>query len=242
MKKGKRNYLPLGWVAIVLLATACTTADEDTGTITGVYTFTQDAEGWQAGFADLPGNPPEFDSSLYELEAGWSSLPNPLNTTQGAFMIQGHNRSDDLFMFLAKKINGLQPGSTYEVDFDLSLASNAASGAAGIGGAPGESVYLKVGAIGYAPEVVVDVANNFREVNFDKGNQSQGGSDMVVIGDVANGKEEFVYNLIRRQTGNRPVKVKANAAGEIWLLVGTDSGFEGLTRLYYDEIKVTIRQ
>ena len=30
------------------------------------------------------------------------------------------------------------------------------------------------------------------------------------------------------------------AMGALWLLVGTDSGFEGLTALYYQRIEVTL--
>ena len=34
--------------------------------------------------------------------------------------------------------------------------------------------------------------------------------------------------------------VNANSDGELWLLVGTDSGFEALTAIYYQRIDVTL--
>jgi hypothetical protein len=34
--------------------------------------------------------------------------------------------------------------------------------------------------------------------------------------------------------------VRANPDGTFWLLVGTDSGFEGTTTLYYQRIGVTL--
>jgi hypothetical protein len=34
--------------------------------------------------------------------------------------------------------------------------------------------------------------------------------------------------------------VTASAAGELWLLLGTDSGFEGLTGLYYQSVEVLL--
>lgn len=34
--------------------------------------------------------------------------------------------------------------------------------------------------------------------------------------------------------------VEADTAGNAWLIVGADSGFEGLTRLYYDRITYTL--
>jgi len=56
-----------------------------------------DSEGWEVGFADLPA---DYDPSIYELDSGHRPLPESL---EGAgIYIQGHNRSDDLFMFLTK--------------------------------------------------------------------------------------------------------------------------------------------
>ncbi|MDE0699169.1 MAG: hypothetical protein OXH61_00425 [Acidimicrobiaceae bacterium] len=34
--------------------------------------------------------------------------------------------------------------------------------------------------------------------------------------------------------------VETDDDGSVWLIVGTDSGFEGLTRLYYDRIAYTL--
>jgi len=36
------------------------------------------------------------------------------------------------------------------------------------------------------------------------------------------------------------VTVEADDAGRVWLIVGTDSGFEGLTALYYARISYTL--
>jgi hypothetical protein len=76
----------------------------------------------------------------------------------------------------------------------------------------------------------------------DKGQQSQSGADAIVLGDVSNGREDSEYALVKRTNSDKPFTVKANAQGEIWLFVGTDSGYEGLTVLYYDRIKVTITE
>lgn len=39
------------------------------------------------------------------------------------------------------------------------------------------------------------------------------------------------------ETLDRPVST--NERGELWLFVGTDSGFEGRTDVYYDRVEVT---
>ena len=58
------------------------------------YDFGSDAEGWTFGFADLP---VDFDQSIFELDHGHRPLPDGLEGS-GVY-VQGHNRSDDLFMF-----------------------------------------------------------------------------------------------------------------------------------------------
>src|SRR3546814_19400521 len=59
------------------------------------------------------------------------------------------------------------------------------------------------------------------------------GTDMVVIGDVANGTDEGIYTHIER-TGT--FSAEPAHQGVLWLVVGTDSGFEGRTTLYYIDI------
>lgn len=198
--------------------------------------------GWQAAFADYS----PLSAPSMELDAGIRPLPLELSTPGTAFFIAGHNRSDDLFMFLTKKLtqaDGIVPNQQYQVSFRIDFASNAGSNCVGIGGAPGESVTLKTGATGREPQVTLDAANHFR-VNVDKGNQSQGGTEASVAGNIANGTSNcsgdapFV-SITRSHTHTHTVQ--ANGFGEIWLIVGTDSGFEGLTRLYYQRIEATVK-
>lgn len=56
----------------------------------------------------------------------------------------------------------------------------------GVGGAPGEGVYLKAGASVDEPVSAVGAGQHL-ELNIDKGHQSQGGSDAGVMGAIANG-------------------------------------------------------
>jgi hypothetical protein len=73
-------------------------------------------------------------------------------------------------------------------------------------------------------------------MNIDKMNQSENGTDMHIIGNVSNGSDENSYKLIKR-TGT--FKGKTDSKGIAWLIVGTDSGYEGLTSLYYSSIKAS---
>jgi hypothetical protein len=208
------------------------------------YDFHHGTLGWTAGFADYPPN----IGTGYELDARIRFMPRKLTRVpRRGFYIQGHNRSDDLFMFLKRRLtaeDGIVAGKTYRIEFVIKLASNAPIGCAGIGGAPGESVFLKVGASSIEPLAVLQ-PNGYLRMNIDIGNQSQGGVAASVAGNITNGipcEQAFPYlpfALIQR-SHQHTSNVAANANGELWLIVGTDSGFEGLTRLYYQSIKVKL--
>ena len=200
------------------------------------FTFDDDTEGWTVDFAHLP---TDYDQSIYELDHGHRPLPDELEG-HGIY-IQGHNRSDDLFMFLTKRVEGLQLDAAYEVAVSVDLATNVPAGSVGIGGSPGESVFVKAGTSSVEPATVEDRIGHLR-MNIDKGNQSRGGTAMVVIGNVAH--PDVTGREYRTKTLNndvQPVTVETDGEGRLWLIVGTDSGFEGLTTLYYDRISYRLR-
>ncbi|MEM9675131.1 MAG: hypothetical protein AAF992_21235 [Bacteroidota bacterium] len=198
------------------------------------YTFEAGSEGWESGFADYPVG----EDNFYELSSELAPLPEPLDQNQQAFMIAGNNHSDDLFMFITNKVTNLTPNATYRLVVEAELASDAPENSAGIGGSPGSSVYFKAGAFSQKPEAIEQ--DGYWRMNLDKGNQSQGGTDMQVLGTVGTDLEDFTYTLINRDNRNSPLQVKANDQGELWVIVGTDSGFEGKTTLYYNRITVRL--
>lgn len=233
----------IGW--IMLGVTLAVGGCWDGGGIWISFDFKDGESGWVAGFADYHAD--QADELM--LDAGIEPLPDEMRACGTGFYIQGLNLSDDLFMFLKRRLgpeDGVEANRTYRVRFQIVFASNAPSGCFGIGGAPGESVYLKAGASGVEPVPELGVDGYYR-MNVDKGNQSSGGPAASVAGNIANG--------IRCEDlpapGNCPYvslpvwhrhdhEVTANADGELWLLVGTDSGFEGLTGLYYQRIEVRL--
>ena len=237
----KATYLTSLFLAASLM-TACEWADDDTTRpiVEHHYDFNESLEGWVGDFADLP----EEGQESYDLEISHAPLPDEIEPSGGSIKVQGHNRSDDLFMFLKKQITGLSPSTTYQVTFDIELASQYPASAPGAGGSPGGSVYLKAGATAAEPLPIMEDSDgvDFLRMNIDKGNQSQEGADMINIGNVGIEGEEYRYELIRRGNDDRPFSVTTDAAGNLWLIVGTDSGFEGLTTLYFKTIKVRLEQ
>jgi hypothetical protein len=63
------------------------------------------------------------------------------------------------------------------------------------------------------------------------------------VSDIANGLpcELDVPYVSLRQSHTHPSPVTASAAGELWLIIGTDSGFEATTALYYEGVEVRLR-
>lgn len=230
------RVMPLVVAGLLPIAAACGGgADAPTGPAQPVsitVDFREGAQGWTAGFADYP----VADSALYALEAG--IRPLPAGRSGSGFLLAGTNRSDDLFMFVARRVTGLAPGALYQATASVSFLSAAGTGCVGAGGAPGEAVIVKFGAVPFEPRQA-----GFG-INLDKGNQSVGGSQAVVLGHVGIdglGCDGGQYAERTLATPTGPViTVRADAAGAVWLLVGTDSGFEGRTALYYTRLSVTL--
>ncbi|MDN3668048.1 hypothetical protein QWY93_01690 [Echinicola jeungdonensis] len=200
------------------------------------FDFEENLEGWEGGFADYPVEDPERFELIYE----HSILPDEIGETYYGAKIGGQNLSDDLFMFLKKAITGLKPSTQYEVQFNIELASQYPEESVGIGGSPGGSVFLKAGASSIEPLPIVQ--NGYYRMNIDKGNQSQDGNDMTNIGTIGIEGEEFRYELIQRGNGGTNFQAQSDGSGQLWLIIGTDSGFEGRTELYYNTINIHLKE
>ncbi len=230
-----RQLLFYGIGVWLLFSASCIKNEQNSQVITVISDFSDGKDGWQAGFSEYNGDNVE----IYELEEGIAPLPPPLDESQSAYRISGMNRSDDLFMYLTKRVQGLKPGVRYHGRFTLQLASDARSGGVGAGGAPGESVGIGVGLTVDEPLSSPD-ENNFYQMNIGKIQQCcTDGDDMVVIGDIANGTDDDVYTHIKR-TGE--FSAETDHLGVLWLVVGTDSGYEGRTTLYYSSIEVILEE
>lgn len=224
------------WVSLAIAGMLFSCNDDKLNAITIVDSaFQTGTDGWTAQFSEYSTT---TDSISLQMQAGRARLPIGLDTTKYAFRIQAQNGSDDMFMYLKKKVTGFIPNQNYSVTFEMDLGTQYPENSLGAGGSPGSSVYLKAGAVATEPNRKLE--DKFYHFNLDKGQQSESGKDAVLLGNVSNGVDQTIYKLVRRSNLDKPINIKANAQGEIWLFVGSDSGFEGLTVLYYDHIRVTI--
>jgi hypothetical protein len=224
--------------ALIALLVGCGAGGSAPGQSTFTFDFGQGAQGWTMAFSDYPVG----DEQFFQLHSGLRTLPLPLAQNSTGMVLSGINHSDDLFMLLTGHLTGLKPDQKYSFKFLVEFATNAPSGCNGVGGSPGEGVYVKVGASAMEPQS--RAVAGYYAMNIDKGNQSQGGADAIVIGNVANGLTDCVnpvYTLKTLQTTQSSFSAKTDSQGTIWTIVGTDSGYEAGTTLYYTKIVVTLK-
>jgi hypothetical protein len=145
----------------------------------------------------------------------------------------GTNRSDDLFIYIKKKFTGFTPDQDYLLKFSITFLTDAPTGCAGVGGAPGEAVFVKAGAATVEP-LTIAVDSQY-QMNIDKGNQARGGKNAVVLGNIAGtntdcSRPRFEWKTV---SSSVPLNARSDAAGTLWVMFGIDSGFEGASEIYY---------
>jgi len=229
MMQRLRRGLVASVLAVGLLSLA---GCSDTGSLGYDFHFSRGPQGWMELFADYPAD----NEGIFELVADYRPLPEPLDASRSALYIAGTNRSDDLWMQYKTEV-ALPADTTFKVSFDVEIATNVPSGCGGVGGAPGEGVTVKAGVSLIEPDRELDAAGWWR-MNVDKGSQTQAGEDAVVIGDLANSRpceEGYVWEL--KRLGGPPMTFTTDSTGRAWLFVGTDSGFESRSAVYYTRLR-----
>lgn len=227
-------------ISFLLLAFAlgaCSSDDVDlpdaVESVTVTTNFNDGEQGWEAGFSDYP----QGNADIFEFVSEISAVPT--TDDQSGFYLSAHNRSDDVFMFLKTQVTELEPNQRYLLEGTISFYTNAGADCVGIGGSPGESVYLKAGATEIEP------AQADYYMNIDIGSQSQSGNDSVVLGtigvpDIGCDSEQPVGQKTMVFTGSEGFEIISSEEGHMWLYFGTDSGYEGQTKMIYTEVEFTL--
>jgi hypothetical protein len=156
----------------------------------------------------------------------WESRVLPAPLSGNAYYTGGTNRSDDLFIYSKKKFGGYAASKLYKLTFEIEIATSQSSGCVGVGGSPGESVYVVAGAAPTEPKTVLTAGQYV--VNLERGNQATPGAASQVLGNVANtvancGPQVYQSKIVK---STAPLAVKSDANGDIWVFFGIDSGFE----------------
>lgn len=205
------------------------------------FDFSRGTGGVLAAFTD-------YDLYTWDLRflAEIRDLPREVNVpsrNRRAYFLSSNNRPDDIFMYLKAPIteaDGLEPGATYKLSLQIELATNSTN-CIGAGGSEA-NLFLKAG--GSALEPVPYLMGTYVSINVDKGSQEEGGKDLGVIGKVWNGQEceldprDKKWVMIRRNY-DHPTPI-TTVHEQLWIAVGTDSGYESVTGLYYYSIEARL--
>ncbi len=230
----------MSWEYWLCRAGVPATAAEDRS-FTHTFEFSKGSGGMLAGFSDY-----SLSTTGMDLLAEVRRLPGGVSdsgTGRQAYYIESTNRSDDTFMFLKgvlKSEHGVVAGHTYRVSFDIEFASDA-NNCIGVGGSV-DSVFLKAGVSPIEPVTTI-INGDYISLNLDKGQQPQGGRDITTIGSIWNGTQcpQVEWRMLHK-TYEHPYVVTASNNGELWITVGTESGFEATTGIYFRSIKVKLTE
>ena len=243
-----KAWVGLSCIALTTLLSACNNDPKLNSVIIVESQFDTGVEKWVADYTGYPdstvANAAKKDSIMaakYQFSAIKARMPMLLDSAKYGFKVQSFNKSDSLFTFLKKKVTGLNPGKNYIVSFEIDLGTNYPEKMTGNTTPQGGLVYVKAGAVPAEPLKMFNSARKYYTFNLNKGVRSASGTQMFTLGNIANGLDTLRYKLVARNL-DKPISVQANTQGEIWLCVGTDSGYRGLTLLYYDKIKVVITE
>jgi hypothetical protein len=194
------------------------------------FEFENGMEDWSVGFAGFPA---DDDPGDYELHFEHTNLPDYLGGDE-AILVRGTSVNPGLLMFAKRRIEGLEPLSTYNVRFEAEIATQAPRDAAGPGGSPGESVQVVAGASLVEPRIIVGSNGWFAIDVLDEGREA------LVLGNIAKRSSVFSerFELKTLDSLGQPFLIETDESGSLWLLIGTSSGWHGRTVLYYNRISV----
>lgn len=240
---GQSTYVPMFFFtsdAYGLTVSVRNHAVELSGTVDGSkkdvyreYPFDKSMDGFEPIFADyyIDGDGLE----KYEMSSDYKRIPVTGAESSGPY-IASKNLSDDIIMGFVKEISGLKANTEYKFTVGFKLATGVEGGLIGVGGSPGESVFVKAGVAAEYPKLGTAEDGAQRIVNVDTGVQSQDGRDLVVVGDVSKPEgapEGFVFKHFGVQC-----TATTDAQGRAFLIIATDSGFEGFTEWYLANVTV----
>ena len=192
---------------------------------------------FESGLDDWTGDVAFYKSSqesAIKFNIKQDALPASLKSILYGLKLEGVNQGDSILLFIKKKVVNLDPAKTYKVAYQIDFASNLPDTLAGAG----RIAYLKAGASTEEPKKTL--ANNYYTVSIKSGNVAKSGSELLLLGNVANGLDSTYYKAVSRNNANLAVLVKPSAAGEIWLCVAISTTYKGNIAMYFDRIYAAV--
>ncbi|MCK6426690.1 MAG: hypothetical protein L6Q75_16625 [Burkholderiaceae bacterium] len=218
LRRAKRACLALSAVAAL---SGCGGGGDEAGgrPVERRFDFAVDAPAWTLGSAD-------YSADTAPTDLGAQVQPAPAPVSGRVLAIGATNRSDDLFVYVLRRLDGLPPGERYRATLTLQFVATLPQGCFGVGGAPAEAVYIKAGVGTPQPQTLL--SDGEYRFSWDKGNQGEGGPQGPLLGDLSSSGRDCipVPAEVRTLSARQSAPVVVDADGRAWLWVGYDSGYE----------------
>lgn len=216
----------------------------------GVFQFNFETgwQGWEPIVVGIPFNKENGeDLADVETKSEHRSLPAEVEEDGNAIFFFGDTSWVGMSLFLKRRIEGLRPGTTYRVQFEVEIASQTPENCLGAGSSSGRVVVAAE-----SMEPVRDVrerrtVNEYvfnepiaRSLNFE---ETIGSLEPPIMGTIDNGipcaeahEMGLPWRLKRLESGPDFWRVTADKSGSVWLLAGLWTAHLGPTRFYFNEI------
>jgi hypothetical protein len=226
---------PTCWIFTFLVVVLLGCADSDKQSLdlsSNVDDFTTGTHGWVAGFSDFPAT--AEDSLRFDLRYEHKEVGN----FGKAMTLSGNNVNKDLFFFIKKQLTGLPANANFTITFEVTVVCESKYA---LYSSWGQNMYLKAGASATEPKSVIDKGEF--EMNIDKGAiNTESGIDMFAMGNLVTSPTdtEYVNITITNTSKDLPFEVKSNSKGELWLIVGADSDYQGFCGVNFSKVTAVL--
>lgn len=235
------KYLVL--VLFILLIGCSSDMDSEVDILTS-FDFESGNQQWEGGYSDFPidyADSINFKMNTDYIENAFTMADTKEGLSSG-INVQADNPHGDLFYYFSRKIIGMSSNQTYQLDFEFLVYAQLIDQPEKLSS---NELYLKLGAVNYEPqleEVVWSNNQEYKTLNVEKGElNSDGGVDMLNVGSIKDFTSE-VPEIISGNTFDTNFEVKANDDGEIWILIGVDSGIRSQLTFGMEALTVYYRK
>ena len=226
-------------VVLVWVLGGCFGNTEDQVDLLTTFDFESGDQLWTGGISDYP---VAYEEDLYFLMSSEKVNNSSFLDESTGLNISGENPHGDLFYYFTRKVGGLVPNSVYQVDYEFLVYAQLLEEPDRLSS---EELYLKLGAVDHQPELETVLWRNsleYKALNIDKGEfNSEGGEDMINLGSIREFTSE-VPEVVSGNTFDKNFVVESNSNGEIWIIIGVDSGIKSHLTFGLEALTIYFRQ
>jgi len=230
-------------ISILLFFGGCASDIDSNVDLLTAFDFESGNQQWGGGVSDFPVDYKDsIDVQLSRGQVANSFAMDGIIGLSTGLNIGGENPHGDLFYFFNRKVSGLRPGKMYRLDFEFLVYAQLINPPEILSS---EELYLKIGAVNYEPELEEVIWRNsidYLALNVDKGEiNSDGGHDMINIGSIKDFTSD-VPEIISGNTFDESIEIEADKNGDIWILIGVDSGIRSYLTFGMEALTVYYRE